>query len=103
MLLISRSVRFAKHAKKMMIVQSIQCHVEADYTGRMVIKMTWKCTVSVDMAASRGDMWQGDWAYRRVTWIGTGDQSGSDMCHPCTGDRWHICTDDVSGPSNPYG
>jgi hypothetical protein len=31
---ISRSVHFAKHAKKMMTVQSVQCHVAADCTGR---------------------------------------------------------------------
>jgi hypothetical protein len=25
-------------------------------------------------------------------WIGIGEQLGSDMCHPCIGDTWHIHT-----------
>jgi hypothetical protein len=28
------------------------------------------------------------------------DQSKSDTCHPCSGDTWHICMDDVA---RPYG
>jgi hypothetical protein len=35
-------------------------------------------------------------------WIGTGDQSGSDMCHPCSGDMCHVRTGDVVGLYNPY-
>jgi hypothetical protein len=50
---ISRSVHFSKQAKKMMTVQSVQCHVEADCIGRTTIQM----------------MWQGMWM---LTWTGTG-------------------------------
>jgi hypothetical protein len=42
MLKISRSVHFSKHAKKMMTVQSVQCHVAADCTGRTTIQLTWQ-------------------------------------------------------------
>jgi hypothetical protein len=24
------------------------------------------------------------------------------MCHPCSGDMWHVHTHDVAGPYNPY-
>jgi hypothetical protein len=33
---------------------------------------------------------------------GQEDQSGSDTCHPCSGDTWNIYTNDVSGPYNLY-
>jgi hypothetical protein len=30
------------------------------------------------------------------------DDSGSDTCHPYSGDTWHVCMDDMAGPYNPY-
>jgi hypothetical protein len=56
----------------MMIVQSVQCHVAADCTGRTTIQLTWQGNSWHDMAGSGGDTWQGDWAYRLMTWTGTG-------------------------------
>jgi hypothetical protein len=58
--------------------------------------------VSADVAASGGDTCQADRACGLLTWIGQVDQSESDMCHPCSGDTWNICTDDVEGMYNPY-
>jgi hypothetical protein len=51
---ISRSVHFAKQAKKMLIVQSVQCHVAADCTGRTVVQLTWQGTVGADMEGTGG-------------------------------------------------
>jgi hypothetical protein len=46
----------------MMTVQSVQCHVAADCTGRTTIQLTWQA----QLAASGGDTHgQDDWAYRR--------------------------------------
>jgi hypothetical protein len=45
----------------MMIVQSVQCHVVADYTDRTAIQLTWQ----EKLETSRRDTWQDDWAYRR--------------------------------------
>jgi hypothetical protein len=42
----------------MMIVQSVQCHVAADCTGRMTVQLMWQGTVDADVAAYGGDMWQ---------------------------------------------
>jgi hypothetical protein len=33
----------------MMIVQSVQCHMAADCTGRMTVQLMWKGTVDADM------------------------------------------------------
>jgi hypothetical protein len=60
----------------MLTVQSVQCHVAADCTGRTVIQLTWQAQLVVtDVAASGGDTWQGDWV-RMLTWTGQVDQSG---------------------------
>jgi hypothetical protein len=88
---------FLENKQKMMTVQFVQCHVADDYTGRMAIQMTWQGIVISYVEASGGDMWQGDWAYGRVTWMCTGHQSGSDTCHPCNGDMWHVYMDDLEG------
>jgi hypothetical protein len=40
----------------MMIVQSLQCHVAADCTGRMTVQLMWQEQLEV----SGGDMWQAD-------------------------------------------
>jgi hypothetical protein len=42
MLLISRSVHFSKQAKKMLTVQSVQCHVAADCTFIDFIQQIWR-------------------------------------------------------------
>jgi hypothetical protein len=36
-------------------------------------------------------MWQTDWACRLITWQVQVGQLGSDTCHPCSGDTWHVC------------
>jgi hypothetical protein len=69
----------AKHAKKMLTVQSVQCHMVADCTG---------CTtVQIDVA---GYM-DADCGHVQV------DQSECDMCHHCKGDTWHVHMTNIAG------
>jgi hypothetical protein len=69
--------------KKMMTLQSVQCHVVIDCTVCTTIQMMQQGTFGIDMD-------------RQV------DDSGSDMCHHCKGDTWHVRTVDVAGLNSLY-
>jgi hypothetical protein len=83
----------------MMIVQSVQCHVGADCTGRMDIQLTWQAQLVL--------MWQllevtcgRMTGHTDVDVDEQVDQFESDTCHHYKGDTWHIHTTYVA---RPYG